>query len=432
MKQDFANKNILIIGDGISGRGALQALKKIGATVCIFDDNTDSTMPQIDNIDLVVISPTVPLQHILCQQSRQLNIPIIGELELAYLLGDIPIVAITGTNGKTTTTRLVGEMAKSAKLEPIVAGNIGYSASLSIIDNTKSKLAVYEVSSFQLLSICQFRPHIAVITNITPDHLDVHKNFLEYAKTKFNIAKNQSETDYLVICSNDFDKSLLKKQNIYSQIIYASIKERTNGAYIVDNKIFFRDEYITNIDILNNTTLPFLLNAVCSIAVAKLLNISNDIIIQTLSNFVLDKHRIQLIGEFNGKKYFDDSKGTNIEATIKAVQSMVGTTALLLGGSDKGDDFARLFKNIDSNVKYIFAFGSTANKIAQAAKSNSKSINITIEKNLKDATIKASETDVSNILLSPACASFDEFKDYKDRGQQFCNYVKELENKNEK
>lgn len=445
---NFTNKNVLIVGDGISGQGALQALKIIGVNAIIYDDKYDLPIPNMNNFDLVVVSPSIFPNHIIFEKSKQANVEIIGELELAYRLklnkdkmdihnkifvnNQYSIVGITGTNGKTTTTRLLGDMCQQAELKPIVAGNIGISASEQIIKTENALVAVIEVSSFQLLTTKIFAPNIAIITNITADHLDIHNTFAEYINTKLSITKNQTEDNFLIVAIDEISEEVkflldkkIKNKKLKSKIIYTSISTQTNGAYIVSNNLYYQNEFITSTYFFENKTIPFLSNLVCATTAAKLLKISNKAIIDAIKNFKMDSHRIQLVRELNNKKYFDDSKGTNIAATQKAIQSMQGDTALLLGGSDKNENFDILFNSLDEKVKYIFAYATNADKILSVSKKY-KVENVYKTMNLQQAIIQASKTQVRNVLLSPACASFDQFKDYKDRGEQFQKFIFEL------
>ncbi len=423
MENNYKDKNVLIIGDGISGNGAKNALEKFGAKCDIFDEKYGESFPE-KNYDLIVISPSVALDHYIYDYAREKGIPLIGEIELGFRLFGGETVAVTGTNGKTTTVSLIGEILKRANRKVSVCGNIGVSfASCAAFDG--SDTAVVEVSSFQLESIEKFKPHIACVLNISQDHLDRHKTMRRYADTKFRIAENQDENDFLILSQDDIPLLLLEGFFPKAKVLYTSLRGKVSGAYLSDNKIYFMNEYICDRDAIKlrgNHNVSNVLAAVCA---AKLMNVENEAIVDVLTEFESDKHRLCYVDTVKGKYYYNDSKGTNIGATLKAAEYMPSDTCLILGGSDKGYEFDELFEKLPEQIRIVFAIGETARKIKDAAFRN-KFYEVEFKESLEEAVRDTVGLNVKNVLLSPATASFDMFSSYKERGEKFEQLVKEL------
>ncbi len=423
MKGGYKNKNVLIIGDGISGNGAKNALEKYGARCDIFDERFGEKFPE-KNYDLIVISPSVSSDHYIYDYAREKGVPVIGEIELGFRLFDGETVAVTGTNGKTTTVSLIGEILKRAGRKTSVCGNIGVSfASCAAFDG--SDTAVVEVSSFQLESIDGFKPHIACVLNISQDHLDRHKTMRRYAETKFRIAENQDENDFLILSQDDIPLLLLEGFFPRAKVLYTSLRGKVSGAYMFGGKIYFMDEYVCDRDAIRLRGDHNVSNVLAAVCAAKLMKVENDVIVDVLTEFESDKHRLRYVDTVKGKYYFNDSKGTNIGATLKAAEYMPSDTCLILGGSDKGYEFDELFEKLPEQIKVVFAIGETAGKIKKAAFRN-KFYEVEFKETLDEAVRDTLNLNVSNVLLSPATASFDMFSSYKERGEKFETLVKEL------
>lgn len=417
----FFDKHILVAGNGISGFGAKESLLKMGATVSTFCDG-DQFFDK--DYDMIVLSPSFEKNHFLYNVAKQKDIPIFGEYALGCMLNDKPLIAITGTNGKTTVTSMLSDIF-SISHKPIVCGNIGLSFSACAIQDNYD-VAITEVSSFQLEQTPYFCPKIAVITNITPDHLIRHKTMEEYVKIKFSITAHQLQDDYLVLPYDDelYDLSMLKTN---AKTIYVSAKQKVDGAYLENDNFYFCGEKIcSQKDIPLLSTYHNQVNTLFAIAVSKVYGISNNDIVSALTKYKLPDHRIQLVSSINGVKFYNDSKSTNIDSTLKALKTMKGSTVLILGGSKKGLDYSELFKNLNNVVK-VCAIGEVADNLIECAYSNSF---FEIEKFdcLENAVVNGFLLSPDNVLLSPATASFGEFSSYKERGEKFCEIVERIAN----
>ncbi len=449
---EFKNKNVLVCGLGISGYNSALLLKKLGANVTVQDlKNKENfldyinilkkndinlylgqnpTNELIDKMDIMVVSPGIPsdTDFILYAKSK---IIVISEIELAYL--NCPsdnIIAITGTNGKTTTTSIVYEIVNKFK-NAFIVGNIGTPFSQKVLEIKKDDIVVTEVSSFQLELINNFKPKIAAILNITEDHLNVHKTMENYIKAKEKIFENQTENDYLIL---NYDDKILKKLSSKSKILYfSSNTEITNGAYLKDDFIFINCFAFKNLKFIDTKQLKILgihnfENVMASILMSLCLNIPLDIIKERLINFAPIEHRIEFVCFKNDVPYFNDSKATNIQSAIKAILAMQKPIHLIAGGYDKKVDFAPLVAHFKNNVKNVVLIGEVKDKIAmkcqdlhfnnyQYANSLEEAVNICYKNAKKDECV----------LLSPACASFDMFKNYEERGKLFKKYVENLD-----
>ncbi|MCL2234766.1 MAG: UDP-N-acetylmuramoyl-L-alanine--D-glutamate ligase [Firmicutes bacterium] len=421
-------KKALVVGAGISGKGSAFALQKMGASVDVFVGSSDE-FSHIENDkfgshDLVVVSPGIPLEHAVFSYAKMHEVPLIGELELGSRLFKGEIVAITGTNGKTTTTSLVGEMMRNAGLETIVSGNIGNSFAKCAVEEN-AKFAALETSSFQLETIVDFKPKVATILNISPDHLDYHGTMHRYAKAKLNIARNQTENDTLILSADDIELNHLKGFSPKSKVVFFSIKEKVDGAYLIGDDIYFCGEKICSKNSIKLHGEHNVKNALAATAMASVMEIRKDVISYTLANFGSAPHRLSFVGKFLGKRYFNDSKATNIASALSAANSMRDITCMIMGGSDKGYDFAEFFQSLPSNVQDIVLIGETANKIEEAG-NKFNFFNFSNANSIEEAVEIASKKNVKNVLLSPACASFDMFKDYTERGYAFEKSVRKL------
>ena len=421
---DIFNKNIMIVGKGLSGVAAFEALQGI-ANPFFYQEDLKQQNP-----DLIVISPGIG-DHPILNFAKKNKITIRSEIELGYILdqrfASSKIVAVTGTNGKTSLTQILQKIL-SKSFFSIACGNIG--VPFSQIAKIPHKISIVEVSSFQLERCKTFSPNIAIITNITPDHLDRHKTMKNYIAAKMRIAQSQTPSDFFIL------PSILKKhipKSTKSQIIFYDLECQKNDGYIYykSKKAIKLTKKFGGQHNYQNLSIAAIVSGILGISKAK----TN----QALADFEFDAHRIQLIKKTKQRRWFDDSKATNIAACLAACEAMDGETALILGGSDKGYDYQQLFKGLPAKIKHIFITGQTAQKMLEAAAAvyqlngkktyqpNTDFPQITLASDLKSAVALSSKTSAKNILLSPAAASFDCFKDYKDRGNHFKKFVEELE-----
>lgn len=439
--QKYQGKKVLVLGLGKSGYETAKLLYRLGAQVTINDGKDVSQTEQyreltemgitiigghhplslLENTTLIVKNPGIPYTLPLIEQAQTLNIPIITEIELAYEITESSIIGITGTNGKTTVTSLIGDMFKSHQHAGLLCGNIGFVASKVAQNAGAHDTLVMELSSFQLMGIQEFRPHIALITNIYSAHLDYHGNQQNYTDAKMQIIKNQTSEDYLIF--NDKQRTLLQKYDIKSKVVYFSTDEKVEGAYIDQNKVYFYDEFIIDVEDIVLPGIHNLENVLASIAAAKLAGIDNIHICDTLKTFEGIKHRLQFVTETDGVKYYNDSKATNTLATSFALDSFQHPIHWLAGGLDRGNGFEELDTHIH-HVKRMYIFGETTEKLTAFAAQHH--IPCTICKDVTDAVIKtASYVEQGEVvLLSPACASWDQYPTYEVRGEHFISQVK--------
>lgn len=419
---DLTNKRVLIAGKGISGKGAYVAASGLGG-VCEFSEDIKdygSFKP-----DIIIVSPGIESSDGIFAFAQSSGIPIIGELEFASRICDKPIIAVTGTNGKTTVTKLIGTILDKAGIKAEICGNVGKSFAESAYNNDFD-YAVVEVSSFQLETVRLFRPHIAVITNISPDHLNRHKTMQTYCKLKQRIALNQTAGDYLILSQDDIPIYALGDFAPKSQVLYTSVRGMLNGAYVLNNKIEFCGENICEVDRIKAEGEHNIKNALSAVAAAKLIGVNNEYIIDALTEFTVDDHRLRLVAVKGGKSYYNDSKGTNIMASVCAARCMSGSTCMIVGGSDKGYEYDELFCKIPACITKVAAMGAVADKVVAAALRNGFT-EVKAFGGLADAFVWAASGDEENVLLSPASASFDEFTSYAERGKAFERLVHGIE-----
>jgi len=446
--------NYLVIGLAKSGLGAIKLLEKNKENIFAYDKNKNLfdelrnknaisenvknikkiSTKTLKNIDYIVISPGVVSKKY-DRLSKKLNIKIISELELGFMFFDGDILTITGTNGKTTTVNLLFEMIKKVQPTCGLVGNVGNSFCEKIALNPNMKVAACEASSFQLEKIEKFNSHIVGFLNIADDHLNRYKNFDEYFNAKLNIFKNMRNFDILVL--NYDDKTILEKvQKMNFQKLYFSLSvlpENLFGAYLDNEKIIFKLKNKTEEISLTEISLKGkhnICNIMCSCLMALCYGVNISVIQEVLKNFKGLEHRIEFVDKIFGIDFYDDSKATNIHASIGAINSFDDKKVLLLlGGENKGEDFNKMFKNLPKNVTKIITFGKMGKKILKTAKKNDF-LNINFIKSFKDIfkdiDLKTINEDV--VLLSPACSSFDEFKSFEERGECFKLLVKGLKN----
>ena len=424
---------VLVVGYQKSGKSAARLLKRKGYKVAVVQDDRTCDKSKIDrlinNLSFIVVSPGVPPNSPIIKSAKKQGIPIIGELELGYKYLNGQLIAVTGTNGKTTTTSMIVHLLGQENV--FVAGNIGTPLSEVCEQTTNSSKCVCEVSSFQLMHTSKFRPHIAAFLNLTPDHLNYHKTMKAYLKAKLKIFKKQTNKDFAVL--NADDKTCLQLKNIKSKIYYFSTKKRVNGCFIRGGNIYFKDAYknqkaikiakTSDIHLIGEHNLS---NALCAITCAILSGESPDIIAQRLSSFKPVEHRLEFVDSINQIDFINDSKATNTLSTICAIKSMKKPTTLILGGSDKGCEFDDIFKTKSFVSSYVL-MGETQHKLAQAAQRNKKN-NYVFADCLSTAVEMAYRLTPNGgtVLFSPACASFDMFENFEQRGKCFCGIVREL------
>lgn len=421
----------LIYGSGISGKGAEKLMKTLGIEYDTYLDGLEEA--SIDavlddsNIDTLVISPGVAMTNPLVKTAKMRGIEVLGEIELAYRHCLADIIAITGTNGKTTTVTLAEEMLRASGITAYALGNNGVSFSGKVSELTLSDVVVLEVSSFQLESTKRFCPKIAVCLNIAPDHLERHGNMSEYALCKRKVFAMQTASDYAVL---NFDDETAAKfgETTNANTYYFSLKSVVRGTYVCGNGIYFKDkavEYVCSTADLSVRGEHNLMNALAVITIAKILNIPNSVIAKVLNNFTPPLHRNELVATVNGTRYYNDSKATNTHATLSACATMEGKTVLLAGGYDKGLEYSDFLRELPLKVSAIVCYGANREKILSAAK-NICSLTVIEAENLEEAVKIASHIKVDNVLLSPTTSSFDAYRSYVERGEHFVALVNDL------
>ena len=449
-KSNYSNKKILVLGLAKSGFAVAKLLKKMGSDVTVVDSNpleknteakaliddgfkviTGSNDKNLidDSYDYLVKNPGIFYSNELVERAEELNIPVITEPEIAYSYSDATMVAVTGTNGKTTVTTLIQLMLKhSPKFKnSYYAGNIGIPISDVIQKATKDDVVVTELSSFQLQGTISLRPHVAVLNNIYSTHLDFHENRANYIKAKMHITKNQTKDDYFVVNWNTEEWRNLADQSNATIVPFSDNQELTNGAYAKDDVIYCNGEKIMNTDEIQIPGEHNVQNALAAISVAKMYDVSNEDIVEVLSSFTGVKHRIQYVDTFGGHKFYNDSKATNVEATIVALTAFKKAITLIAGGLDRGNGFDELIPSLKGKVNNLVVYGQTADKVIASAEKADVS-NIVKVNNLKEAVPEAykQSDDGDVILLSPAAASWDQFKTFEQRGDQFIQEVETL------
>lgn len=438
------NEKYLVVGSGVSGIASCSLLDKMNKDYTLFDENPDldiellkkerglpedarvitGKIPDMTEYSVAVLSPGVPLDKPLVQSLREAGVRISGEIELAYSFARGKLCAITGTNGKTTTTTLVGELLKRAFDDVYVVGNIGTPYTSIAADTTDDSVCVAEISSFQLETADTFRPMVSAILNITPDHLDRHHTMENYAEAKESIVKNAGPEDVLVLNYED-DRLREFGEKVPCRVVwFSSERELKEGFFLRDGSILYSDGE-KSIRWIETSELNILgkhnhENAMAAMAVAEAMGVGREDIIQGLKEFTAVEHRIEYVCEAEGVKFYNDSKGTNPDAAIKAVEAMERPVCLIGGGYDKSASYDDWVETFDGRVKHLTLIGETAEKIAECAKAHGFTA-YEFADSLKDAVEKSFEAAEPGdaILLSPACASWDMFKNYEVRGDEF-------------
>ena len=446
------NQKVLVFGCGISGISAVKLLRRVGKNVILYDGNPSldcanlraqlgedqeveiilGTLEQevMDTLECVVMSPGVPTDLPIVNQMRAANIPIWGEIELAYTYGKGDVLAITGTNGKTTTTALLGEILKNDKESVYVVGNIGNPYTEIVLDMKEDSVAVAEVSSFQLETVHEFHPRVSAILNITPDHLNRHHTMEAYIAAKEDIAKNQTSDDTCVL---NYEDEVTRKfgEKLNCQVLYfSSLRKLDKGIYLDEGNIVYRDQaevVLCHVDELQLLGRHNHENVMAASAMALAYGVPLEVIQKTIRSFKGVAHRIEYVCEKNGVAYYNDSKGTNPDAAIKGIQAMNRRTLLIGGGYDKDSEYEEWIESFDGKVKHLVLIGQTKEKIADAAKRVGFE-HVILRETLEDAikTCASLAEPGEAVLLSPACASWGMFKNYEERGDKFKEIVNAL------
>ena len=444
---EYTGKSILVLGLAKSGFAAARILQQLGAQVTVNDQKPIEDSVEIKELhalnieviggghppdllerhfDLIVKNPGIPYSNPVLQKAQEKAIPIITEVEIAYHISEAEIIGITGSNGKTTTTTLIHEILKEGQKNPLISGNIGTVACEVANKTTKEEVLVMELSSFQLMGTRKFRPKIAVLLNIFNAHLDYHGTKAEYGRAQANIFKNQAKQDYAVVNADDpFVMELVNDTNA-TIVPFSLTKEIENGACINAGKIIFNNEPVMDITDIVLPGRHNLENILATIAAVKLYGVSNEAIRKVLQTFTGVKHRLQYVETINERKFYNDSKATNILATETAIAAFTEPTILLAGGLDRGNSFDELIPSL-KKVKGVITFGQTADKILDAAREAGINLLKRVD-NVEKAVIEAFDMSAPGdvILLSPACASWDQFKTFEQRGDMFIESVHKL------
>ena len=463
------HKKVVVIGTGISGIAAADLLSEEGASVVLYDANAELEESKIrerlkketvceivlgelpdayyKEAGLLVLSPGVPTDLLMVERFKDEGVPVWGEIELAYQFSKGKLAAITGTNGKTTTTALTGEIMKTYYEHVFVVGNIGIPYTAMVKETTEDAVTVAEMSSFQLETVDCFRPDVSAILNITPDHLNRHHTMENYIDAKFMITCNQTPRDTCVL---NYEDEVLRKagDSLQCKIIWFSSKRRLEQGLCLegDSIVYYpgsvevlerfsgfaeelQGKYVPVIDVkeLNIIGKHNYENAMAAIACAMTLGVPLDLIRKALRSFKAVEHRIEFVAEKNGVRYYNDSKGTNPDASIQAVRAMDAKTVLIGGGYDKGSEYDEWIESFDGKIKSLVLMGQTRDKIADCAKKHGFE-NIVFVDSMEEAVAyaAANTSPGERVLLSPCCASWGMFKNYEERGRIFKDLVMQL------
>lgn len=445
---DLKNKNVLLVGLARTGISTIKKLYEKGAKIIVNDIKSEEKLKDIlddlngydvkyilgehiediSGIDLTIVSPGVPLDLDFIKKIKSANIEVIGEIEVSYRLSKSFFIGLTGTNGKTTTTTLVGEIFKSANKDTYIVGNIGKPVIDTVDKSNQDSVLVTELSSFQLESIKKFKPRISAILNITPDHLNRHKTMENYIDAKCRVFENQDENDFTIL-NYDCETTRELRKNCKSKVVYFSRKEILNeGVYVKDDIITInlndKEIELMNISEISIPGSHNLENALAAVSIAFIYGLDMEVVREVLKTFGGVEHRLEFVRQINDIKFVNDSKGTNPDASIKALSSYENPIILIAGGLDKKSDFTEFTKLFNGKVKHVILLGETADMIRDSAIKQGFNNYHKVE-NMEEAVEKAyklaSPHDV--VLLSPACASWDMYESYEVRGNHFKNEV---------
>lgn len=452
------DKKVLVAGCGKSGLCATELLINKGQEVILFDENKKNNLTEekvrenlgnvgksdklqiifgqldeniLEQVSVMVISPGIPTDLPFVMSVKDKKIPVWSEIELAYYYEKGTVVAITGTNGKTTTTSLVGEIMKAHNPKSFVVGNIGIPYTQQVVKTDDTSVTVAEVSSFQLETIIDFKPHVAAILNVTPDHLDRHYTFENYATCKADVSKNQNNGDYVVVNYDDPETMKLVDKLSGNIVYFSRLQQLEKGVFVKDGAIVISDGNtetkvldLADIKILGNHNVE---NVLAAVGVAYYMGVPVETIESVSTSFMGVPHRIEYVRTVNGVEYYNDSKGTNPDAAIKGIQAMKKTTYLIGGGYDKKSSYTEWIDSFDGKVKKLVLLGQTAKDINDAAKTRGFFDTVFVN-SLEEAVDYCYQhaKDGECVLLSPACASWGMFDNYEQRGDMFKEYVNKL------
>ncbi len=450
---ELQGRRVLVVGTGISGIGAAEALSRIGACPVLYDENSKASKEEAekklsdacrceviigalpeevkDSITLVVLSPGVPVDTPLVVGFRGHGVTIWGEIELAYELGKGKVIAITGTNGKTTTTSLVGEIMKSYYESVYVVGNIGNPYTMTALESREDTMTVAEISSFQLETIAAFHPVVSAILNITPDHLNRHHTMENYVKAKESVACNQTRADVCILnYENEYTKAF--GERCPARVIYFSSARKLDEGYYLDGEdICFAHEKgcerLMNVHEMNLVGLCNVENVMAAIAIARSVGVPMEKILGVVRDFKAVEHRIEFVATKRGVVYYNDSKATNPDAAIQGIKAMDRPTVLIGGGYDKQSEYDEWIEAFDGKVKCLVLIGQTKEKIAACARKHGLS-EIVLADDFEEALNVCVDKSLPGdaVLLSPACASWGMFPNYEVRGKEFKEFVNRL------
>lgn len=447
---DFLGKNVVVVGAGKSGIGAIKLLYTLGANIVLFDGNEKADiaalkeqvaeyevkqvyvgqLPQeiIENTQMLVLSPGVPTDTEFVEQFRKQNALILGEIELGYQVAKGRLIGITGTNGKTTTTTLVGQIMEEYFGNTFVVGNIGNPYTLEALNTTEDSVTVAEISSFQLETTVDFCPQVSAILNVTPDHLNRHHTMENYAAAKEAIAEKQTKNETCVLnYDNEYTRDF--GERCKAEVVYFSSSNKLNdGYYLEGEEIVFSKEGevkpLMNIHDMNLVGMCNVENVMAAIAMSAAMGVPYENIISTVKRFKAVEHRIEFVATKNGVDYYNDSKGTNPDAAIQGIRAMSKPTILIGGGYDKENEYDEWIEAFDNKVKLFVLIGQTREKIAECARKHGFDKIVmadTFEEAMEICIENANSGDA--VLLSPACASWGMFPNYEVRGQIFKEIV---------
>ena len=453
-REDLKGKKVLVFGSGISGMGAAKLLQEVGAEILLYDGNEKlkeedirKKLPEgcscqillgelpdqvIETLDLAVMSPGVPQDIPQVERIKRKKVAVWGEVELAYQMGKGTVLAITGTNGKTTTTALLGEIMKAWKDSVFVVGNIGNAYTSAALSTRDDSYVVAEISSFQLETIADFAPKVSAILNITEDHLNRHHTMEEYIRVKERIAENQSKADFCIL---NYDDTRLREfaGSCPARVIWFSSQSIPEEGFFLDGDLICQTFGGKREELLNVRDMRLLgvhnyENVMAAMAIASSFGVPMEEIIPAVKAFRAVEHRIEFVAEKKGVVYYNDSKGTNPDAAIRGIRAMRWPTILIGGGYDKGNDYDEWIEAFDGKVKLLVLIGQTREKIAECARRHGME-NVVLADSFEEAMEICTENAVSGdaVLLSPACASWGMFPNYEVRGQMFKDYVNRLE-----
>jgi len=449
----FQDRHVTVLGLARSGEAAANLLVNLGAHVLVSDQKSEEQLSEavgrlagahpeiefhlgghpdeiIENADFVVISPGIPSDIPILKKARERGIPVIGEVELAYRVCRAPIIAITGTKGKSTTSTLLGKiLGRIWKGNTVVAGNIGAPVSQYVLDLTASDLLVLEVSSFQLETTVDFAPAVSAILNIDRDHLDRYTGAEDYAAAKYRIFAAQTEDDYTILNADDPLTAACASRTRAEVVLFSSRQRLDDGVFLEDGKIVARRDG-SQVEIIDSGKVKIpgrhnILNALAATAVSLLYGASPAVIAEELQNFSGLEHALEFVDTIRGVKFINDSKSTNVFSLKAALESLNGNTILIMGGRDKGNDYSPLEPIIPEKVSHLIIIGESADKIQDAIGGYTK---VSRAGSMKEAVSLAYSVATSGetILMSPACASFDMFRDYAERGVIFKKLVRQI------